>query len=181
MGVSGSGKSSVGSAVARRLGWAFQEGDALHPAANIAKMRSGLPLDNTDRAPWLASVAACIDGWRGRGESGVITCSALKRAYRDSIAGGRPEVQLIYLEGEGDLIGRRLAARQGHFMPAGLLDSQLATIEPPTLDEDAIAVAIDAPLDTVVERVVAALSHPATSVAALGSQALTCSAATDRP
>ena len=157
MGVSGSGKTTIGRVLARRLGWLFQEGDALHPPENIAKMKAGHPLDDQDRAPWLAAIAARIDEWRGRGECGVVTCSALKRRYRDIIIGNRPDVRLVYLEGSRELIGKRMAVRHGHFMPASLLDSQFAALEPPAPDEHAIAVAVDAPVGSTVARLAAAL------------------------
>jgi gluconokinase len=158
MGVSGSGKTTVGRALAQRLGWQFQEGDALHPAENIAKMKAGHPLDDEDRAPWLAAVAAHIDEWRRRGECGVITCSALKRRYRDIIIGNRADVRLIYLEGSPALIGKRVSARRGHFMPPALLDSQFAALEPPVGEENAITVSVHMPVDAIVARIAAALS-----------------------
>jgi gluconokinase len=157
MGVSGSGKSTIGRALAHRLGWRFQEGDALHPPENVAKMRAGLPLDDKDRGPWLRAIAARIDQWREEGEAGVITCSALKRKYRGMIVGDRPEVRLVYLTAPPALIAARLAARHGHFMPASLLASQLAALEPPGSDENALTVAVDAPVETVVERIAASL------------------------
>ena len=158
MGVSGSGKTTVGRALAQRLGWQFQEGDALHPAENIAKMKAGHPLDDQDRGPWLAAIAARIDAWRRRGERGVITCSALKRHYRDIIIGNRSDVRLIYLEGSPALIRQRLDVRRGHFMPPALLDSQFAALEPPGGDEDGITVSVDRPVDAIVARIAAALS-----------------------
>jgi gluconokinase len=157
MGVAGSGKTTVARALARRLGWQFQEGDALHPPENVAKMRSGHPLDDDDRAPWLAAIAAWIDEWRRRGEAGVVTCSALKQAYRAVVVGDRPEVRLVFLYGPRQVLAERLMARRGHFMPASLLDSQLATLEPPTPEENAIAVSIERPVDDIVARVAAAL------------------------
>jgi gluconokinase len=157
MGVSGSGKTTVGCALARRLGWHFQEGDALHPLENVAKMHAGIPLDDEDRAPWLRAVAARIDQWRERGDAGIITCSALKRKYRDAIIGDRPEVHLVYLTAPPALIAERLAGRHGHFMPASLLASQLAVLEPPDPDENALTVVMDAPVETVVERIAASL------------------------
>lgn len=158
MGVSGSGKTTIGKALAKRLGWRFQEGDALHPPENVAKMKAGQPLDDADRAPWLAAVAARIDEWRRRGECGIITCSALKRRYREIVIGDRQDVRLIYLEGSRALIGERIAARHGHFMPPGLLDSQFAALEPPAPDEDAITVSVDAPVGAIVARIAAALT-----------------------
>src|SRR3954452_20345578 len=120
MGVSGAGKTTVGAALACRLGWQFQEGDALHPPDNVAKMRAGIALTDEDRAPWLRAVAARIDEWRERGEAAVITCSALKSRYRDVIIGDRPGgdrtgVRLVYLTAPPALIAQRLAARPGHF------------------------------------------------------------------
>jgi len=164
MGVSGTGKTTVGEAVARRLHWDFLEGDVLHPPANLAKMSSGQPLDDADRAPWLAAIAAHIDEWRRAGRSGIVSCSALKRKYREIIMGDRPEVLLVYLEGSREVIAQRLARRRGHFMPASLLDSQLATIEPPASDEYPITVDIDAPITTIVDQIVAALSQSNASV-----------------
>ena len=163
MGVSGAGKTTIGQRFAGRLGWKFAEGDRLHPAENVAKMRSGQPLTDTDRTPWLASVAEVIDGWRTRGECGVITCSALKRDYRRQIIGDRRDVRLVYLEGPQDLIAERLAARRDHFMPASLLDSQFATLEPPGPDENPITVSIDQPIELIVERITGVLSPSARS------------------
>ena len=124
MGVSGSGKSTVATLLAARLGWPFQEGDALHPRENVEKMSGGTPLTDADRIPWLRRIAQKIDAWRARGKSGIVTCSALKRSYRDIIIGDRPDVRLVYLKGRQDLIQRRMAARHDHFMPPTLLDSQ---------------------------------------------------------
>lgn len=142
MGVSGSGKTTVGKLLAERLGWQYQEGDALHPPENVAKMSSGTPLTDADRIPWLNLVAGRIDAWRSRGEAGVITCSALKRAYRDIVVGDRPDVGLVHLRGSRELIGRRMAARKGHFMPTALLDNQFATLQEPAPEERPIAVDI---------------------------------------
>lgn len=135
MGVSGSGKTTVAALLAAALGCQFQEGDDLHPAENVEKMQSGTPLTDADRLPWLHKIAEEIDAWRARHESGVLTCSALKRSYRDIIIDGRSNVTLVYLKGSHDLIHRRMAARHGHFMPAALLDSQFATLQEPTPDE----------------------------------------------
>lgn len=143
MGVSGSGKTTVGRLLAERLGWHYQEGDALHPASNIAKMQRATPLTDEDRWPWLRAIAAVIEGWRVRGEHGVVTCSALKRAYRDLLIGGRTDVALVYLRGTQEEIARRMAARQDHYMPLALLESQFATLEEPQADEHPIVAAID--------------------------------------
>jgi gluconokinase len=164
MGVSGAGKTTVGERLAERLGWEFIEGDRFHPPENVAKMQSGQPLNDADRAPWLAAIAAKIDAVQARSTQGVIACSALKRDYRRRIIGNRAGVRLIYLDGSRALIGARLAARRGHFMPAGLLDSQFATLEPPEPDENPITVGIDRPLDEIVGQIAAALrpreEHP---------------------
>jgi len=157
MGVSGAGKSTIGKMLAARLGWAFQEGDDLHPAANIAKMSAGVPLTDEDRAPWLAAVGAWIDQCVADGGGGVITCSALKAAYRRTLAQGRPAVRLVYLEGSKALIARRVAARRDHFMPASLVDSQFADLEPPSPDERVITVSIDQPIADQIAWVVEAL------------------------
>ena len=142
MGVSGSGKTTVATRLAAELGWQFQEGDALHPPANVEKMRGGTPLGDTDRIPWLRRIAEKIDAWRAAGQPGVLTCSALKRSYRDIIIGNRPDVRLVYLKGSPDLIRRRLAARHGHFMPPALLDSQFAILQEPSPDENPIMVEV---------------------------------------
>jgi gluconokinase len=157
MGVSGAGKTTVGECLAERLHWEFAEGDRLHPPENVAKMQSGHPLTDADRAPWLAAIAGVIDLWQARGICGVITCSALKRQYRRRIIGDRPWVRLVYLDGSRELIAGRLAARRGHFMPANLLDSQFAALEPPGPDENPITVAIDLPLDRIVGQIASAL------------------------
>ena len=158
MGVSGAGKTTVGERLSARLGWPFKEGDELHPPANLAKMARGAPLNDADRAPWLAAIADWIDGWLGAGISGVITCSALKRAYRAELTAGRPEVRFVYLEGEPSVLADRLANRRGHFMPPSLLASQLADLEAPTPAEGAIVVDIAMPGDAQVETILSALA-----------------------
>lgn len=156
MGVSGSGKTTVAALLSAALGCQFQEGDDLHPAANVQKMHSGTPLTDADRLPWLQKIAKEIDGWRTRGESGVLTCSALKRTYRKILIGDRSDVTLVYLKGSPDLIRRRMAARLEHFMPVALLDSQFSTLEEPTVDERPITVDVGArPADiaaTIVQQ-----------------------------
>lgn len=144
MGVAGSGKSTVGALVAKRLGWPFQEGDVLHPPANVTKMAAGEPLTDEDRWPWLGRVRE----WIAEHGDGVITCSALKRSYRDVLRA--PHVQFVYLEAGRDDLRPRLAARAGHFMPASLLGSQLADLEPPDDDEGVITLdAAESPAELV--------------------------------
>jgi carbohydrate kinase (thermoresistant glucokinase family) len=138
MGVAGSGKTTIAKLLADALHCPFLEGDRLHPASNVEKMRLGIALDDADRLPWLKTIAAAIDAWQAQRQSGVVTCSALKRRYRDILIGHRDGVRLVYLRGSKTLIGARLAARQGHFMPAALLDSQFAALEEPGTDERAV-------------------------------------------
>lgn len=157
MGVAGAGKTTVGEHLADRLDWKFIEGDRLHPPENVAKMQSGSPLTDANRMPWLAAVAQAIDAWSSAGMRGVITCSALKRDYRRRIIGERTGVRLVYLRGSRELIAERLAARRGHFMPKSLLESQFAALEPPGVDENPIVVAIDQPVDAIVEQIAAML------------------------
>lgn len=157
MGVSGAGKTAVGRALAARLGWTFLEGDQFHPAANVAKMAGGRPLEDADRAPWLAAIAAAIDERLARGEPAVVACSALKKSYRRVIIGERRGVRLVYLRGSRARLAERLAGRRGHFMPASLLESQLATLEEPGPEERPIVVAIDPPIEGIVDQIVAAL------------------------
>lgn len=133
MGVSGSGKSSVGAALAERMGWPFEEGDDLHPPENRAKMSAGVPLTDADRAPWLDRIADWMHGRFGAG--GVVSCSALRRAYRDRLRDADPDVRFVLVDPGREELQRRLAARKGHFMPPALLDSQLATLERPDPDE----------------------------------------------
>jgi carbohydrate kinase (thermoresistant glucokinase family) len=159
-GVSGSGKTTIATALAQRLGWPFKEGDDLHPASDITKMHSGHPLDDRDRWPWLEKVADWIDGWRKAGASGVITCSALKRSYRDFLTSGRPEVRVVYLRGGKEVIGARLTARKGHFMPTSLLDSQFGILEEPDPDEDPITIDVDRLITDIVAEILRELDAP---------------------
>ena len=150
MGVSGSGKSTIAEHLAARLGWRCVDGDLFHPPANVAKMSAGHPLTDEDRWPWLRAIAAEIDRLSAGGERAVVACSALKRAYRDILVHGRDDVRIVFLDGTRDLIAKRLAARKGHFMPPGLLDSQFTTLEPPQPGERPITVSIDAPVEAIV-------------------------------
>ena len=159
MGVSGSGKTTIARLMADRLGWQMLEGDKLHPPANVAKMRSGTPLDDADRWPWLQAIAARIDAWRDAGVSGVVACSALKRAYRDILIGPRPDVVLVYLQGTKALIAGRLAARKGHFMPPGLLDSQFQTLEAPTAEERPVVASIAPAPEVIAATIVGELKQ----------------------
>ena len=157
MGVSGAGKSTIAAMLAARLGWAYEDADWFHPLSNIEKMHSGQALTDEDRWPWLQGIAAWIDATRKAGGRGVIACSALKRAYRDVLVNGRPDVRIAYLKGERELIARRFALRHGHFMPRSLLDSQFATLQEPREDEHPIVVSIDAGPRDIVELIIASL------------------------
>jgi gluconokinase len=150
-GVSGSGKSTIGQLLADRLDWEYAEADDFHPAVNVAKMHAGIPLTDEDRMPWLHAIASWIDEHIAVGTPAVASCSALKRAYRDILR--RPLVQTIYLDGDRDLIGRRMAARKGHFFPARLLDSQFRDLEPPQPDEHVLSVPIDGPAEQTVQQI----------------------------
>lgn len=158
MGVSGSGKTTVGAMLAERLHWRFEEGDSLHPAANVAKMSRGVPLTDEDRWPWLQAIASVIASWVAQGQCGVVACSALRRAYRQILISNNPAVRLVYLKGSHELVRRRLAARHGHFMPVSLLDSQFETLEEPGADEHPIVIAIDRRPDEIVTEITTALS-----------------------
>ena len=159
MGVSGIGKTVVGRAVADRLGWTFQDADHFHPAANVERMSRGIALTDTERWPWLDALAglitAALDGDGGL----VLACSALARRYRDRMEVGRDGVRLVSLDGAPELIRARIEARRDHFMPASLLDSQLAALERPTPDERPIVVGIDATPEEIASRIVAALER----------------------
>lgn len=157
-GVSGSGKTTMGAMLAGRLGWEYAEADDFHPAANVEKMHAGIPLTDEDRWPWLDRIADWIDSRIAAGTSAVVTCSALKRSYRDRLR--RPETTLVYLDGSPELIRRRMAARLGHFFPAALVDSQFRDLEPPGPDEHALNVPIDDTPATTVESILAALKLP---------------------
>lgn len=160
MGVSGAGKSTIGNALARRTGWPFRDADSFHPPENIAKMRRGAPLSDTDRMPWLAAIAAWIDGRRLARAPAIVSCSALKRAYREQLIGARSDVTLVFLAGDRALIGSRLEARTDHFMPKALLDSQFAALEAPEPDEKALVVDIRGSPEAVAGSIAAALRLP---------------------
>jgi carbohydrate kinase (thermoresistant glucokinase family) len=153
MGVSGSGKSTIGEALGARLGWRYEDGDSFHPPANVAKMSAGHPLTDEDRWPWLKAIAAEIERCRQAGEHVIIACSALKKAYRDILVHGRDDIRMVFLNGSHDLVADRLGQRAGHFMPPGLLDSQFATLEPPSAAERPITVSIEAPVEVIVDRI----------------------------
>jgi gluconokinase len=155
MGVPGCGKSTIGGALARRLGWRFVEGDALHSAANVEKMRAGVPLDDDDRAPWLARLNAMLRDSAAAGRPVVLACSALRQRYRDALAEGMPGLRFVHLTGSPELITARLATRRHPYMPATLLASQLATLEPPAV---ALTLDINAPIDALVEAIVEKLA-----------------------
>jgi beta-N-acetylhexosaminidase len=162
MGVAGCGKSTIGAALAGRLGAEFLDGDSLHPQSNIDKMASGTPLNDDDRAPWLAEI-----GWRFPASDSalVIACSALKRSYRDIIRSADPSVVFVHLHGTRELLNARMNARPGHFMPASLLDSQLSTLEPLQADEAGLELDIDQPVEKILDGVVAALEGLAEAAA----------------
>jgi gluconokinase len=159
MGVSGSGKSTVAEGLASRLGWEFAEGDDFHPAANVAKMRSSRPLDDEDRGPWLRRLASWIGEREQAGRSVVVTCSALKRSYRDLLRDGHPSVWFAHVTADPALLRQRLEHRSGHYMPAALLDSQLAVLEPLQDDEPGTAVSGAGAPEMVVEELLAALGR----------------------
>jgi gluconokinase len=155
MGVSGVGKTEVGTRLAQALGGSFAEGDDYHPPANVEKMRSGIPLDDADRGPWLETLSREIGRWLDAGQTVVLACSALKQCYRDVLQAGRPAVRFVYLKGDEALIRARLQGRHGHYMPASLLDSQFTALEEPA---DAITVGVDATPETIVEEILKALA-----------------------
>jgi carbohydrate kinase (thermoresistant glucokinase family) len=154
MGVSGSGKSTVGALLAGRLNWPYADADSFHSAANVAKMAAGHPLTDDDRVPWLLSIRAWVDERVTKGEQGVVSCSALKRKYREVLR--RPEVTFVYLRGTSAQIEQRLVARQGHFFKPGMLDSQFAALEEPSVDEHVITVPIGGTPAEIVDLIVAA-------------------------
>lgn len=161
MGVSGSGKTTIGERLAARLGWPFADADAFHPPANKAKMRGGTALEDADRWTWLAAIADWLAARASDGEHGVVACSALKRSYRDRLRQAQARVRFVHLTAPVTVLARRMAGRSGHFMPQSLLPSQLATLEPLAPDEDGVIVGTDVPIDEVVDRALAALGSDA--------------------
>jgi gluconokinase len=157
MGVAGSGKTTTGTRLSKTLGWQFRDADSFHPQGNIDKMSKAIPLTDDDRQPWLAAIAGWIDDCRRKGESGIVSCSALKRAYRDVLTAHRPDVRLVYLRGQRALIADRMSRRKHHFMPAALLDSQFATLEEPHIDEHPFIVNVAVSPNRVVELIVKGL------------------------
>ncbi|HEY8901384.1 MAG TPA: gluconokinase [Chthoniobacterales bacterium] len=155
MGVSGCGKSSVASLLADRTGGLFLDADDFHPAANKAKMAAGIPLNDDDRWPWLDALSAELRAQAAAGRTVFLACSALKQTYRDRLVAGNPSLRFIYLKGSRELILGRMQARENHFMPPALLDSQLATLEEPV---DAITVSIEPPLEAIVDEALRRLS-----------------------
>ena len=158
MGVSGCGKSTVGRLLAQALGLPFVEGDELHPPANVAKMAAGTPLSDEDRAAWLNTLAEVLAGAERRGHGVVVSCSALRRRYRDQLRAGAPGLRFVYLQGDAALLASRLAQRSGHYMPASLLPSQLATLEAPAPDEAAVTLDIGPPPPQLVAQAMEALA-----------------------
>lgn len=157
MGVSGVGKSTIAIGVAEALGWDFTEGDDLHPAENVEKMRAGIPLTDDDRWPWLRQIGERMNEQIAAGRSTVITCSALKRSYRDLLRENRPSVRFLHLVADPDVIAIRMQHRPGHFMPAALLQSQLETLETLAPDEPGVEVPVIGEPDEVVQRSLRAL------------------------
>jgi gluconokinase len=157
MGVSGCGKSTIGRGLSQVLGWPFRDADSFHPPANIEKMSRGVPLEDSDRWPWLSAIAAWIDAQHAAGAPGIVSCSALKRVYRAHIVGAREGVRLVYLKGDMGLIAGRLAERKGHFMPAALLQSQFDALEEPAAGERHLAVDIAPPPGDIVATIIAGL------------------------
>ena len=156
-GVAGSGKTTVGALLAGRLRWRFADADTFHPEANVAKMRAGIPLTDADRKPWLDALTAWMDERIAAGQSAVITCSALKRAYRDELLAGRPTATMVFLQVSREVLEQRLSARAGHFFPEKLLDSQLATLEPPAPDERVVTMLAEGDSTQTAAKIIATL------------------------
>lgn len=154
MGVSGSGKTSIAESLHERLGWPFQEGDALHSKENVAKMSAGIPLTDEDRWPWLDRCAGWLRARLAEGHGGVLTCSALKRAYRERLGEGTPGLWFLYLKVPEEVLRARIERRRGHYMPSSLLGSQLATLEPPGPPEPALTVPVEWTVDETVTDII---------------------------
>jgi len=163
MGVSGSGKSYLAERLAQATGWPFAEGDDYHSEANKAKMAARIPLTDADRAPWLAALHARLLTWHQQHQPGILTCSALRTAYRETLAAGIPELRFVWLDPSRAILEERVAHRPGHYMPAALLDSQLATLEPPTASEHVLRLDGTEPIDQAIATILAWLDmqHPA--------------------
>ena len=157
MGVSSSGKSTIGLKLAELLRWPFRDADSFHPPANIAKMSRGIPLEDADRWPWLDAIAAWIEAQLSQGQSGLVSCSALKKSYRRRIIGDRNNVRLVYLRGSFELISERMQCRHEHFMPLSLLQNQFDVLEEPSADENALVVSIAQPAERVAQTIIAEL------------------------
>lgn len=162
MGVSGCGKTTVAESLGRRAGLVFADADEFHSALSIDRMRSGLPLTDADRGPWLDRLTAWLAGHHADGRSTVLACSALRRAYRDRLRAGAPGLVLVHLDGTAEMIHDRVTHREGHYMPASLLDSQLATLEPLEPDEPGIVLDAAQPPDDLVATIIARLHLPVT-------------------
>lgn len=154
MGVASSGKTTIAARLAKQLGWPFRDADSFHPPANVAKMSAGIPLDDADRWPWLDAIVAWMNECHAAGEDAVVTCSALKRGYRDRLRTSRAKIRLVHLSGTKELLAARIAARKAHFMPPALLDSQFATLEMPGNDEDALTISVAKSPKSIVEELV---------------------------
>ena len=160
MGVSGCGKSTVAARLAQELRWDLAEADTFHSAANVSKMSSGTPLTDEDRWPWLDAIAAWIEAKRAEGRPCIVACSALKRRYRERLAGGNPDLRFVFLAGTYDMVAGRLAGRSGHYMPLSLLQSQFDALEPPGPEENPIVVSIRLPVEEIVREVMLELRRP---------------------
>jgi gluconokinase len=158
MGVSSSGKSTIGRHLAKMLGWTYRDADSFHPPANIAKMRRGIPLEDSDRWPWLDAIAQWIDDELGKGQSALVSCSALKRSYRRRLIRDRTDVRLVFLRGSFELIGKRMAQRRHHFMPLSLLKNQFDVLQEPQPEENALTVSIVPPARRVAQTIISKLN-----------------------